>query len=331
MYKVLFVTALAVLSLQKSHAQKKPATYEITGTITGFADSTWLYLDVSPTRTDSALLIRNSVRFTGHIEQESVQVMLYTKAFDNYKFFWLENAPIAFKAAKGTFRNATISGSKTQDLNNELESALKNSPDEKQQYISFIRTHPASIISAYILSVYASTWGKETTMPLYEALSKANKATEYGKKVGEFISLNKNIKIGSRYADFEAPSLAGTPIRVSDFAGKVTLLEFWGSWCGPCRENHKELVKIYEEFKAAGFEILGVAAETNKDAWAAAIQKDGLQWPNVSELKGDRSKAALIYGISYYPANFLIDKNGVIVAQDLRGEALRKKLQELLN
>jgi peroxiredoxin len=90
------------------------------------------------------------------------------------------------------------------------------------------------------------------------------------------------------------------------------------------------LVKTYNEFKNAGFEILGVASDDNKQFWTEAVQKDSLTWQNVSDLKGDKNKAALIYGVSYYPTNFLIDKNGIIIAKDLRGDALISKLHEVL-
>ena len=147
----------------------------------------------------------------------------------------------------------------------------------------------------------------------------------------EFITLNKNIKIGDKYIDFSESNIAGKNVSLSNFNGKVTLLEFWGSWCGPCREGNPELVRIYNEFKDKGFDILGVAADDNKAIWIEAVRKDSLPWQNVSDLKGDKNKAALIYGVSYYPTNFLMDKNGVIIARDLRDDALRNKRLQLLN
>jgi peroxiredoxin len=194
----------------------------------------------------------------------------------------------------------------------------------------FVRTNPGSIISASILSGYASIWGKDTTDMLFKKFSKEIKNTYYGQKIREYITLNKNIKIGDKYADFSEQNTQGENIKLSDFNGKVVLLEFWGSWCGPCREGNPELAKIYNEFNRKGFEILGVAAETNKEQWLKAIETDKLPWANVTDFNGDKNKAALIYGISYYPANFLIDRNGIIIAKDLRGEKLREKIMEIL-
>ncbi len=165
---------------------------------------------------------------------------------------------------------------------------------------------------------------------MYRNLSKKNKATSYGKDVFEFITLNKNIKIGDKYIDFSEPNIEGKSVSLSDYNGKVTLLEFWGSWCGPCREGNPELVRIYNEFKDKGFDILGVAADDKKEEWIETVKKDSLTWQNVSDLKGDKNKAVLIYGVYYYPANFLINKDGVIIARDLRGKDLSDKLIEIL-
>lgn len=130
--------------------------------------------------------------------------------------------------------------------------------------------------------------------------------------------------------DFSQTDAKNNLVKLSDFHGKIVLLEFWGSWCGPCRESNPELVKIYNEFKNRGFEILGVGAETSRDVWLKAIEKDKLTWTNITDLKGDKNTVALMYGVSYYPTNFLIDKKGNIIARDLQGDKLRKMLKQIL-
>jgi peroxiredoxin len=331
MNKVLFLLLLTVLISKGSFAQK--GKFEIRGKLSGFADSTIIYLDnlttSSPVHIDSTLVINNQFYFSGSIK-EVMRVMLRTIDFTDYKYFWLENTAIEFNAEKGKFRGAIITGSETQNEQSRLDSAIKTNGKEKEQSISFIRNHPNSIISADILSTYASTWGKDTSAILYRNLSEEIKTTYYGKNIEEFIALNKNIKVGDRYVDFTEPNIEGKNISLSDFQGKVVLLEFWGSWCGPCRQGNPELVKIYNEFKNTGFDILGVAADEKREAWIEAIQKDSLTWQNVTDLRGDKNRAALIYGVSYYPANFLVDRNGIIIATDLRGDDLRNKLRELL-
>lgn len=233
---------------------------------------------------------------------------------------------------KGKFRYAIIEGSITQKCDDELATAIENSgkAKEKEVYISFIEKHPNSVISAHLLSVYGSTWGKKITENLFNKLSQEIKDTYYGKSVREFISINKGVKIGDKYADFSQADTQQRIVRLSDFEGKVVLLEFWGSWCGPCRETNPELVKIYDEFKDKGFEIFGVGAELSREVWLKAIEKDRLSWTNVTDLKGDKNEAALIYGVSNYPTNFLIDKNGIIISRDLNGDKLRDKLKEII-
>jgi len=171
---------------------------------------------------------------------------------------------------------------------------------------------------------------KDTVSVLYNSFSKEVKSTDFGKKIFDFLSLNQNIKIGDKFVDFSQTDTSNKKINLSDFKGKVILLEFWGSWCGPCREENPSLLKIYNDYRSMGFEIFGVATETDKKQWIKAIKTDGLTWTNVTDLKGSRNKAALIYGVSGYPMNFLIDRNGTIVAKEVYGDNLRKLLIKIM-
>ena len=326
------LSLLVILISTISISQIQNGKFEITGKLSGFPDSTIIYLYENkghePFLIDSALLINNEFHFTGSLKNGTNQVILQIKGSNNYKYFWLENSTITFTAEKEKFREAIITGSKTQDEQNQFDIT---SGDDKGKTISFIRNHPNSIISASFLSIYASTWGKDTSSILYWNLSKKIKNTFYGKNIFEFITINRSPKVGDSYVDFTEPNVEGKNISLSDFKGKVVLLDFWGSWCGPCRANNPKLVKIYNEFNSKGFEILGVAAEIEKKDWIDAINKDGLIWENVTDLKNWNNKAALIYGIYKYPTNYLIDRSGIIVAIDLEDDALRNKLSEMLN
>ena len=332
MSKILSSLLLTIIISTISFSQTQKEKFDIKGKLSGFDDSTWIYLDDVTTSfipVDSVRIINNQFHFTGFIKENAKQFAIVTKDFSDYKYFWLENSDIVFTAEKGKFKDAIITGSKTQNDQNQLDEAIKNTGKEKEQSILFIRNHPNSIISADILNVYASTWGKDTAAILYHHLSDKLKNTYYGKDIFDFITLNKNIQVGDKYVDFTEPNITGKNVSLSDFHGKIVLLEFWGSWCQPCRKGNPALVKIYNEFKDKGFDILGVVADDTKELWLDAVQEDGLSWQNVSDLKGPKNKAALIYGISYYPANFLIDRNGIIIAKDLRGESLKSKLDEV--
>lgn len=326
----LILTSILTTSFIQQHG------YRIVGSAIGLADSSVIFLEyhesVNNKRVDSAYVIKEKFSFSGEIKPKIVNALIRTRDYKNYKFLWLENATISFKAENRKFRNAHITGSKTQDEQNELDSSLMAFTEEEKRdkYLAYVNNHTNSIISAHLLNVYASTWGVGITTSLYEGLSSEMRSTSYGKNVLEFISLNEDLKIGDKYVDFSQEDTHQRIVKLSDFNGKVVLLEFWGSWCGPCRRTNPELVNIYNEFKGKGFEILGVGAEKSKEDWLKAIEEDKLCWTNVTDLKGDKNKAALIYGVSYYPTNFLIDKTGTIVSRDLKDDALREKLNEIL-
>ena len=329
-----YLMAVAVLALSLTNKSENLKEFKIIGSTIGFPDSTQIFLDdasgFSFIHMDSAYIINGKFKFSGSIKNRVLKVVIRTYDFSDVRYFWLENSLITIKGEKGKFRQAFISGSKAQIDQDILDSAIRLADKEKEPSILFIRSHPSSIISAEVLSVYCSTWGKDTSTKLYNLFSKELKNTSYAKIVVEFIMLNKNLKIGDKYVDFSEANMFGKVIKLSNYHGKLVLLDFWGSWCGPCRQGNPELVKIYREYKDKGFDILGVAAEVKKDEWIEAIQKDSLTWENVTDLQYDRNKAAIIYGVSYYPTNFLINKNGTIVARDLTGEILREKLNELL-
>ena len=116
---------------------------------------------------------------------------------------------------------------------------------------------------------------------------------------------------------------------LSDLQGQAVYVDFWASWCGPCRKSNPELISVYEEYKDQGFAILGVSLDQDRNNWIKAIEKDQLPWENVSDLKGSENEASLIYNVNAIPDNVLIDENGIIVARTLRGEDLKKKLEEV--
>ena len=149
--------------------------------------------------------------------------------------------------------------------------------------------------------------------------------------------VTKPVKVGTAIGD-EAPEIVmngldGKPMKLSALRGKLVLIDFWASWCGPCRRENPNVVSAYEKYKKAkwktakGFDIFSVSLDQNVDAWKAAIEKDGLVWKNhVSDLKGWQNGAAAVYGVSSIPMSFLIDENGIIVAKNLRGLELHKQL-----
>jgi peroxiredoxin len=137
---------------------------------------------------------------------------------------------------------------------------------------------------------------------------------------------------GKKYIDFELPTPEGETLKLSDIVGEnILLLDFWASWCGPCRRENPNVVATYKEFHDKGFDVLGVSLDKDKTNWLKAIDDDNLVWHHVSDLKYWNSAAAKLYGVNSIPHTILLDKNGVIIAKNLRGDALKEKLIELLD
>lgn len=143
--------------------------------------------------------------------------------------------------------------------------------------------------------------------------------------------------LGLRAPEIELPNVDGNTMTLSSLRGKLVLLDFWAAWCNPCRQESPVLVKVYEKYheasfeKGEGFEIFSVTLDRNEDAWKKAIKEDNLSWPyQLGDMLGARSKPVQDYGIQMIPSNFLLDKNGIIIATNLRGEGLEEKIESLL-
>jgi len=136
--------------------------------------------------------------------------------------------------------------------------------------------------------------------------------------------------VGKQAPDFSLPDLNGRNISLASFKGKYVLVDFWASWCGPCRNENPNVVKAYQTFKGRNFTILGVSLDKEKDAWQQAIKDDQLNWTQISDLKYWNSKAVDVFQFGGIPFNILVDPQGKIIAQELRGEGLVSKLKEVL-
>jgi thiol-disulfide isomerase/thioredoxin len=166
---------------------------------------------------------------------------------------------------------------------------------------------------------------------LFLLMDNRTQNTYYGKLVSRYLKLNLNPQIGNKYVDFEQQNLNGEIVEFSEVKGHYTLIEFWASWCGPCRKSYPELKEIYRVYKNRGFEIVGVSIDQNKENWQKAIKGDGLPWVNLTDFMVNDNEAVIIYNVSTVPDNVLIDNQGIIIGRNLENKALAEKLETIFS
>jgi peroxiredoxin len=202
---------------------------------------------------------------------------------------------------------------------------------QKETIRSAIEKEPASLAWMFFTDKFDVSGDFLFVDKLDKALSKAYPQNAFVKQYHDQVEMERKTGIGQLAPDITLPDAEGNPKSLSSLKGKVVLLDFWASWCGPCRKENPNVVKAYNQFHDKGFEVFSVSLDKDKAAWLKAISADNLIWPNhVSDLKYWKSEGAAIYGVTAIPYSVLIDREGRIVAKKLRGDALEKNVTEIL-
>lgn len=227
----------------------------------------------------------------------------------------------------------------TETQNRIIKEYSKLTKENNKNYIAFIEENPNSLICAELFPVILKDQDVKAKdlKPIYDKMGPAPKATEMGQKVETYLNqmlanekAMEATEVGKTAPDFSAATPNGKTLSLNQAKGKVTIIDFWASWCGPCRKENPNVVAMYNELHDKGLNIIGVSLDKDDAKWKGAIEKDNLTWQHISNLQGWDEPIAVQYGVTSIPATVILDKNGVIVARNLRGEELKAKVKELL-
>ena len=355
------VFAMAILSCQSAKDE-----YSIKGSIAG-VETGKVYLqklvDGQPQSVDTANVVGGKFTFKGKMEIPDIRFLRLNDQ-DYFAQFFVDNSSITVAANKDSLRSTKITGSPTHDvfkiyiaemeklskevkaLQDKYQSAMAvNNTDaaekakidyqamidnNKVYTKNFVKEHSNSVVSAYIALFQLANQVDGTELDsLTSKFAPEISKSEYVVKLKEIVQEQKKTAVGAIAPDFTMNDPEGKPVQLASMKGKVVLVDFWASWCGPCRQENPNVVKLYQQFHSKGFEILGVSLDKTKEDWLKAIKDDNLTWIHVSDLQFWQNAAARLYGVNAIPQSFLLDKDGKIIGKGLRGEQLAKKLAEL--
>ena len=358
MKKLIYLLAACPLFLAACESQP---SYKITGTAPDMADSTMIYLQKVVGRKlvklDSAMVIKGAFSFSGRQDTAIHRYVTGKSEGKRYRTdFFLENGQIAMTLGE----ESSVTGTPCNDAyhafltayntaKKEQQALYATRPENEEQRAEMMKklsaTHAqicdasynhislniTNSVGAYLFPEYVDFLTHEQQKELLAQMPEEYKSDRQIAKIIQRVELLDKTGVGQPFTDFEMPTPEGKMAKVSDFVSKnkYTLVDFWASWCGPCRAEMPHVIDAYKKYKKQGFGVVGVSLDDDEAKWKKAIKDWGMTWPHISDLKSFECEGAALYGINSIPATVLIAQDGTIVARNLRGKALEEKLEEL--
>lgn len=357
--------ALIVILLFPFTGFSQSAGYTISGNVSGLTEGSEVKITTTHTEPQTqavSKVVKGKFLLKGNVEEPGLYFLVMDNAQPQYLF--LDNSHIGIEGKKADLKNLKVAGSAAHEdfqyfkkifdpLVGELSAVaaqLNRGPAAEERAVlevkydsisalvqvgidQFIVQKPASYVSPFLLTI---TLQMNDDLALLESrfnkLDPAIKKSRIGTSLYQHIVSSRAGQIGSEAIDFTQPDVNGKPVSLSSFRGKYVLVDFWASWCRPCRIENPNVVENYNKFKDRNFTVLGVSLDRpgQKESWIKAIEQDKLTWTNVSDLKFWQNEAAQLYKVTGIPFNILIDPNGKVIARNLRGPDLEAKLCEVL-
>jgi peroxiredoxin len=358
------ISVLFFLALLFSCSQ--PSQYTINGTLEEFPEGL-IYLQKRAegelVKIDSAEVTDGMFTFTGIVEIPEMYY-LSIEGKRGSAAIWIENSDITLTAHADTLYKAEITGSAVQDeyaafqdeikviyeqtrepyqkyqeadengdeeTMKQMEEIMDSIYESAEQYQKdWIRKNPSSYIAPSAIQRISYSMEAEEIEEFIALLDPSLASTAIVADLKEKVEILKKVAVGQPAIEFTQNDTEGNPVTLSSLYGSYILVDFWAAWCGPCRQENPNVVACYKEFHDKGFDIIGVSLDQDKEAWLKAIEDDGLTWTQVSDLKGWGNVVSDMYGINSIPSSLLLDRKGVIIGKNLRGDDLKNKLAELM-